>query len=373
MRFMHLSDLHLGKVVGGFSMLEDQAHMLKQIVEYAQKEQVDAVVVAGDVYDRSVPPAQAVQLLDAFLSALIEKKIRVLLIAGNHDSAERLSFAGEILEKQGLTIAGKAQSPLKKVTFQDPYGEVTFFLLPFVKPLAENTQQLVDQLLAGEEIDRAKRNVCVAHLFVTASGSEPERSDSESCLYVGGLDNVDASSFSAFDYTALGHIHKSQRMGQGNVIYGGSLLKYSFSEVLQDKRVPVVELKEKGNIEIDWVKFAPLHDMRKIRGRLEELLREDVIALADPMDYLCVELTNEEELIDPMGQLRSVYPNVMQMILQKNQNRELEYSRVHVQEQKKSLPELYEEFFEDVTGRELDENRRQVVLDVAGKAGGVEE
>lgn len=371
MKFMHLSDLHLGKVVNGFSMLEDQAHALKQVVAYAVQAQVDAVVIAGDVYDRSVPPSDAVQLLDSCLSKLIEQGIRVLMIAGNHDSASRLSFAGDILERQGLVIAGSANSPLKKVAFRDRYGEVTFFLLPFLR--AENTQQAVDELLAKEVVDPAKRSVCVAHLFVTAGGLEPERSDSENWLQVGGLDNVDASSFAVFDYTALGHIHRPQKMGQGNVFYGGSLLKYSFSEVHQKKQIPVVELKEKGQMEIQWFQLEPLHDMRKIRGRLEELLREDVIALADPEDYLCVELTNEEELIDPMGQLRSVYPNVMQLILMKNQNRQQEYSPVRRQEEKKDLVQLYEEFFVDVTGRELDDDRRQVLLSTAKQAGGMEE
>lgn len=370
MKFMHLSDLHLGKVVNGFSMLEDQRHILRQIVDYAVSAQVDAVVVAGDVYDRSVPPAEAVQLLDSFLSALIEQKIKVLMIAGNHDSASRLSFAGDILERQGLVIAGTVQSPLKKVTFQDPYGEVTFFLLPFVR--SENSQKQVEELLAQETVDVTGRNVCVAHLFVTSDGLEPERSDSESWLHVGGLDNVDASTFADFDYTALGHIHRPQKMGAGNVYYGGSLLKYSFSEVFQDKQVPVVELKEKGAMEIQRVKFTPLHDMRKIRGKLKDLLQEDVIALADAKDYLCVELTNEEELVDPMGQLRSVYPNVMQMILTKNQDRQMEYGEIKPREQKKSITELFEEFFEDVTGRKLDENRMQVVLETARKSGGEE-
>lgn len=370
MRFMHLSDLHLGKVVNGFSMLEDQEYLLRKIADYAVQEQMDAVVIAGDVYDRSVPPAEAVRLLDGFLSILIEHKIRVLMIAGNHDSASRLSFAGDILEKQGLVIAGTVANPMKKVAFQDAYGEVTFFLMPYVR--AENSQEAVDEILRGERIDTEQRNVCVAHLFVTWDGREPEQSDSENWLHVGGLDNVDASSFAAFDYTALGHIHRPQKMGPGNVYYGGSLLKYSFSEVMQEKCVPVVELKEKGCIDIQYVQFAPLHDMRKIRGHLRELIRDEVASMADVNDYLCVELTDEEELIDPMSQLRSVYPNVMQMILMKNQNRQQEYGRVELQEQKKTLPELFELFFEDVTGRAMNEERKYVVREIAGRSGGEE-
>lgn len=371
MKFMHLSDLHLGKVVNGFSMLEDQEYMLKQIADYGIQEQMDAVVVAGDVYDRSVPPAEAVRLLDGFLSVLIENKIQVIMIAGNHDSASRLSFAGDILERQGLVIAGTAKSPLKKVAFRDRYGEVTFFLLPFLR--AENSQTAVDELLKAEELCAENRNVCVAHLFVTWDGKEPEQSDSENWLHVGGLDNVDASSFSGFDYTVLGHIHKPQKMGPGNVYYGGSLLKYSFSEIAQEKCVPVVELKEKGVVEIQRVKFSPLHDMRKIRGRLQELIQEETVALGDANDYLCVELTNEEELIDPMSQLRSVYPNVMQLILMKNQDRQQEYGEIKVQTEQKDLTSLFTEFFEDVTGRDMDEERKAVVLEIAGMAGGLEE
>lgn len=381
MKFLHLADLHIGKIVNGFSMLADQAEILLQIREIARREQAACVVIAGDVYDRPIPPAEAVELLDEFLTGLAEDKIPVLIAAGNHDSGVRLGFAGRILETKGLVIAGTPASPMKKVTFQDSYGEVAFFLLPFFKPAGlrevldetpETTEEGVRRLLEKEPMSLGDRNVLVTHFFVTAGKTMPELSDSETAVRVGGVDSVDADLFQAFDYTALGHLHKCQKMGEGNVWYAGSPLKYSFSEVHHEKSVLLVELREMGNVEVQQIPLKPLHDMRRIRGRLEDLLSPEVAKLADREDYLCAVLTDEEELLDPIGSLRSVYPNVMQIVLEKH-SRLSEDAKVHLpKKEQQTLPELYEAFFEQVTGRSLDEERRAVVQEAFEEAGGTE-
>jgi len=380
MKFLHLADLHIGKVVNGFSMLPDQAEILGQIREAACREQVDCVVIAGDVYDRPIPPAEAVELLDTFLTEITEAGIPLLMAAGNHDSGVRLGFAGRILEAKGLVIAGTPASPIKQVTFQDSYGEVAFFLLPFFKPamlkevlgeVPETTQEGVRKLLEREPVCLGRRNVLVTHLFVTAGGAMPELSDSETTLRVGGVDSVDAGLFRMFDYTALGHLHKRQRMGEGNVWYAGSPLKYSFSEVHHEKFLSLVELKEAGNVQIRQIPLLPLHDMRTIKGRLHTLLSPKVAELADREDYICAVLTDEEELPDPIGSLRRVYPNVMQLILEKNRILLEETGISLPQKKQQSLPEVYREFFEQVTGREPDEERMRLVREAFEEAGGM--
>lgn len=382
MRFLHLADLHLGKIVNGFSMLPEQKAILSQVREIAGKEQVACVVIAGDVYDRPVPPAEAIELLDEFLTGLTEDGLQVLIAAGNHDSGIRLGFAGRILEKKGLVIVGTPTVPVKKVTFLDSYGEVAFFLIPFFKPASlkeifgeapETTEDAVRMLLGQEETAETVRKVLVTHFFVTGKGQQPELSDSETAVRVGGVEQVDAGLFADFDYTALGHLHKCQKMGEGNVWYAGSPLKYSFSEVHHEKSVLLVELKDKGDIRIQHCPLKPIHDMRKIRGSLEQLLSPETAGAEDCEDYLCVCLTDEEELLDPMERLRTVYPNVMQLVVEKN-GRIPEGTKVILpQKKQQSMPELFQEFFEQVTGRELDEERRQLVWDAFEEAGGMEE
>jgi len=257
---------------------------------------------------------------------------------------------------------------------------VAFFLLPFFKPamlkevlgeVPETTQEGVRKLLEREPVCLGRRNVLVTHLFVTAGGAMPELSDSETTLRVGGVDSVDAGLFRMFDYTALGHLHKRQRMGEGNVWYAGSPLKYSFSEVHHEKFLSLVELKEAGNVQIRQIPLLPLHDMRTIKGRLHTLLSPKVAELADREDYICAVLTDEEELPDPIGSLRRVYPNVMQLILEKNRILLEETGISLPQKKQQSLPEVYREFFEQVTGREPDEERMRLVREAFEEAGGM--
>lgn len=377
MKFLHTGDLHIGKIVNGFSMMEDQKYILKQIYEIACGEHVDALILAGDIYDRAIPPAEAVVLLDCFLTELAEISIPVLIISGNHDSPERLGFAGKILEDKGIHIAGVYEDVLKQVKITDDYGEVTFVLMPFVRPAtagAKNNEEAVRQMLSQGVKGKGKgRKVLVTHYFVTDMGREPELSEGETTIHVGGLDNVEASLLKDFDYVALGHIHKPQKIGQAKdavkeIYYAGSPLAYSFSEAEQEKSVNLVELKEKGEIGVRRIPLKPLHEMRRIRGKMEELMRPEVALACDPNDYIRAELTDEEELVDPIGTLRSVYPNIMQIVLMKNEKKEEMAYTSRLMERKKSIPELFKDFYEMIRGTEPDEERMAAVREAAGKA-----
>ena len=389
MKFLHTSDLHIGKSVHEFSMIEEQRHVLGQILEIAEKESVDAVVIAGDVYDRSIPSTDAVNVLDDFLTSLSDKGIKVILISGNHDSPERVGFADQILEKQGLYIGGSIGERLKQVTFQDAYGDVTFVLLPFTKPAvvgAATSQEAVQLLLEREGYQKgwkkkinsknkkeqavqSSRHVLVTHFFVTGAGGEqPELSDSETTVNVGGLEQVRADVFEGFDYVALGHIHKPQKIGTGNCYYAGSPLKYSFSECSQTKCVNLVTMEEK--VTIQAIPLTPLHEMRKIKGKLNELIKPEVVREAPHDDYIQAILTDEEELIDPIGTLRSVYPNVMQIQLEKNEQKSGMDYETKLQMRGKSTLELFREFYELVKEEPLDDRREQIVVESLKQAGG---
>ena len=382
MKFLHTGDLHLGKTVNDFSMMEDQRFILRQIVEKAREEKADAVVISGDIYDRAIPPAEAVTLLDDFLTRLVELAIPVLLISGNHDSPERIGFAEDILQQKGVWIAGIYRDRLKKVTFSDSYGEVTFVLMPFVKPSAVDAKtsgEAVEKLLREEKLAREEalqpenrktggRFVLVTHFFVTDQGREPEISDGETSVHVGGLDNVEASLFRDFDYVALGHIHKPQKIGSGPVYYAGAPLAYSFSEAGHTKYMNLVELGRKGDCLVSQIPFKPLHEMRKIKGNLKDLMREDVADAADRNDYIQAVLTNKEELIDPVGTLRLVYPNLMQLILEKNEQTGKEAYESRLTERKKSIAELFNGFYELVREAGPDEERERVIAQAAEEA-----
>ena len=375
MKFLHTSDLHIGKNVNGFSMLEDQKHILEQMKQIAMEEKVDAVVVAGDIYDRAIPSTEAVELLDDFLTSLLAEKIPVLMISGNHDSGERVAFADRILEKQGLYIAGGDEGDVKRVTFEDEYGMVDFVCLPFVKPAvvgAKSSAEAVENILSGVPmtLDLRTRHVLVTHFFVTGeSGEAPELSDSETKVNVGGLDNVPASLFGMFDYVALGHIHKPQRIGKGETYYAGSPLKYSFSEVKGSKYVNVVTLKEKGVTDVVKRELIPIREMRILKGSLEELLAQGQSEdKATREDYIQAVLTDEVELLDPIGSLRSVYPNVMQIVLEKNLKEEEGTLDLNLDLGHKTTAELFMDFYEMLKGERPDEARMEIINWAAEKA-----
>ncbi len=371
MKFLHTGDLHIGKIVNDFSMIEDQKYILQQMIEMAKEEKVDAVVIAGDIYDRAIPSAEAVTLLNMFLTQLVRLNITVILISGNHDSPERIEFAEEILQESNVYIAGVYKERLKKVNFTDEYGTITFVLAPFIKPAlaeAKTSGEAVKNILSRETLDGNGRQVLVTHFFVTNEGQEPELADSETTFHVGGLDNVEASLFKDFDYVALGHIHKPQQIKDKPIYYAGSPLAYSFSEAGKTKTVNLVEIKAKGDISVRQLALSPLHEMRKIRGSLKELMADEVVQAANPSDYIQAQLTNEEELIDPISTLRSVYPNVMQIILLKNESRGKEEYESKMPEKRKSIPELFSDFYEILREEEPDENRMEVITETAREA-----
>ena len=388
MRILHTADLHIGKMVNNFSMIEDQKHILKQMVDAVKAQQADAFIIAGDVYDRPIPSAEAVEVFHDFIQKLHETGVEIFCISGNHDSPERLSFAEEILGEHGVHFAGTYKEKCKQITLQDPDGPVVFTLMPFVKAavLGENTsEEAVSHMLADTfrgECDTAQdrklpeglekcdhRHILVTHYFVTNAGRTPELSDSENPVSVGGLDNVDASCFKGFAYTALGHIHKPQQMNKegdslGPVVYAGTPLAYSFSECGQEKSLVQIDMDKEGNVQLQRLELKPLHRMRKVKGRLEEVISPAVCECFDKEDYLQVTLTDEDELIDPIGTLRSVYPNVMQLLFDKKEKEsDGEYSVTEMVE-KKTTEELFEDFYYLIREKEMDDARKSVIRDV---------
>lgn len=379
MKFLHISDLHIGKMVNDFSMLEDQQFILGQIAGIAKANQVDAVVIAGDVYDRAIPSGEAVMLLDKFLTELSTQEIQVLMISGNHDSPERLSFGRELLGRQGVYIAGMWEENPVTVEFREqvqglPGKEfiTQFVLLPFLKPAqaeASTCGEAVGKILAQyweqEKKDgREKKNrVLVTHFFVTDSGREPELSDSEATIHVGGLDNVECSALAGFDYVALGHIHKPQQIGSHPAWYAGSPLKYSFGETKQEKCALLVSMGEEGLKEVRTIPLRPMRQMRKIRGSLKELLakgQEDT----GKQDYIQADLSDEGELIDPIGALRNVYPHVMQIVRTKKQDMgdlEFEASGSRHLAEKRDILALFADFYQEVKGEALTEEGRGIM------------
>jgi len=302
-----MSDLHIGKSVNAFPMIEEQKHAFKQMIGYIKTERPAAVIIAGDVYDRAVPSVEAVNVFDDFLTELASFSIAIMLIPGNHDSPERISYASRLLLDKNLYLCGPFDERVDKVTLTDEFGEVNFWLLPFIRPY----ENAVAAALETADIDYAARNVLVSHQFYTKADFKPIRSDSE-LNYIGGLDAVDAGLVKLFDYTALGHLHGRQSLA-ANIHYSGSPVKYSFSEWQQEKSVTVVELKEKGELTVKQLAITPIHDMREIKGELETLISREVTSLADTDDYIRAVLTDDEEIIDPLGKLRSVYPNIMSL------------------------------------------------------------
>ena len=377
MKFLHTGDLHIGKKIFETSLLEDQKLMLQQIYDIAVEEQVDAVLIAGDVYDRSVPATEAVELLDDFLTKLIEHRLPVVLISGNHDSPERVGFADKILERQGLYIAGAYEGCLRKVEFEDPFGKVCVVCLPFVKPAVaggQNCAEAVERLLDKEDIDFAdgKRYVLVTHYFVTGeNGKAPELSESETTVDVGGIDNVPADVFQGFDYVALGHIHKYQQIGVGQVYYAGAPMKYSFAEANSSKSVNIVTLGEKGQCQVKRRELKPLHEMRCIKGFLQELIRPEIVKAAGTSteDFIQATLTDREELIDPIGTLRSVYPNIMQ-IVREEKSEVSEYVQESMVIRQKNPFVLFDEFYRMVREEEMSVQEQMIMKQIVKQVTG---
>lgn len=363
MKLIHLSDLHLGKRVNEFSMLEDQQYILTEILQIIDREKPDGVMIAGDVYDKSVPSAEAVALLDDFLVRLAKRDLQVFLISGNHDSPERMAFGGRLMAQSGVHLAPVYDGKVSPITLTDEYGPVNLYLLPFLKPAhvrrcfpEREILTYTDALAAAIEamgVDPAQRNVLVTHQFVTGAA----RCDSEE-ISVGGTENVDVSVFGPFDYVALGHIHGPQQVGREAVRYCGTPLKYSFSEAKHQKSVTVVELGEKGAVSVRTVPLTPMRDLAELRGTYEELtFRGFYDGTSYPRDYVHITLTDEEDIPDAVSKLRIIYPNLMKLDYDNKRTRAgiiLEGA----EDQQRSPLELLEEFYEKQNGQPMGEEQR---------------
>ena len=375
MKFLHLSDLHLGKRVNEFSMLGEQEAVLGQITDIAARERPDAVVIAGDVYDKPVPPVEAVKLLDGFLRALTQRGIKILMISGNHDSAERLSFLSGILGGSGIFIAPAFGGSVAPVTLEDGFGKVNFYLLPFVKPVnvarafpeegIEDYTSALRAAIAHMNVDFSARNVLVTHQFVTGA----ERSESEE-LSVGGTDNVDGSVFVGFDYVALGHIHAPQNAGSPVVRYCGTPLKYSFSECSQKKSVTVVEMGEKGRVDVRTVPLVPVRDFVELRGTYAEVTQKSCLEKLNTEDYYKITLTDEEDVPEGVAKLRLFYPNLMALEYDNSRTRAGESASDGGDVRGKTPSELFGELYEKQNGRPMTEEMARYMEDLIEKVWG---
>lgn len=374
MKLFHLSDLHLGKRLNEFSLIQDQKYILKEILTACKKEKPDGVLIAGDVYDRSVPSEEAMTLWDDFLTSLAEKNIPVYAISGNHDSAVRFSDHGLLVDVTGIHLAPVYNGETKCYTAEDKYGSVNIYLLPFIKPASvrsifpdEIINDYTDACRIAIEhmgIDTTQRNILVAHQFVTGA----ERCDSEE-ISVGGLDNVDVSVFDPFDYVALGHIHGKQMTGRKTVRYCGTPLKYSFSEKDHVKSITVVEIREKGDIAISEIPLKPEHELREIKGSFDEISdRSRCEGAAD--DYIHAILTDENDVIDAAGKLRAIYPNLMKLTYDNTRTREKRVISDAGDIERKTPAEIFEELYEKQNNLPMTEEQRAFVLDCIGQVWG---
>ena len=365
MRFLHLSDLHLGKRVNEFSMLEDQAYILKEILNIIDEQKVEAVLIAGDIYDKVIPSAEAVRLLDDFLTRIAARELPVFLISGNHDSAERVAFGSRLMSSRQIYLSPVFESDVEPITISDRYGEIHIYMLPFVKPsLVKRVypeeeiityQDAVNAAVQHMQIDTDKRNILLAHQFVTGAA----RCDSEE-LSVGGLDDVDASIFDGFDYVALGHLHGPQKIGKETVRYSGTPLKYSFSEANQKKAAVIVDVEEKGKINIQQIPLVPKHDMREIRGTYMEVTALDFYKDMKTDDYLYITLTDEEDIPDAIGKLRTIYPNIMKLSYDNLRTRAAGTVRGTAEVEEKSPMELLKEFYELQNNQPMTDEQEEI-------------
>ena len=364
MKLIHLSDLHIGKRVNEVSMIDDQEYILLQILQIIDEEHPTAVLISGDVYDKTVPSAEAVTLFDDFLCRLAKRKLQVLIISGNHDSPERLAFGKRLMESSGIHISSVYNGKMDSVTLSDEQGDVSFWLLPFIKPLHvkrfypdESIESYTDACRVAIEqmdIDFSGRNVLLTHQFVTGSAT----CESEE-ISVGGSDNVDAAVFERFDYVSLGHIHGPQNIGSNRIRYCGTPLKYSFSEEKHLKSVTVVELGAKGELQLQLRPLQPKHDLRSIRGSFAELSSKSFYKNEVCDDYLHIILTDEEDVMEAVGRLRAIYPNMMKLTYDNTRTRSTQIVSDAEDVQRKSPLELFEELYSSQNNQPMSEEQRR--------------
>ncbi len=363
MKFIHLSDLHIGKRVNEYSMLEDQEYILNQIISIIDEQKPDGVIIAGDVYDKSVPSAEAVALFDNFLVSLSTRNLYVFVISGNHDSPERIAFGGRLMEASKIYMSPVYGGGLTPVTLDDEFGKINIWMLPFVKPVhirkfnedAEISSYTDAMRVAIENIalNSNERNVMITHQFVTGA----DRTESEE-ISVGGTDNVDVSVFEAFDYTALGHIHRPQNCKSEKVRYSGTPLKYSFSESKDNKSVTIVDFKEKGNLLVNTIPLVPMRDMVEIKGKYDEIMLRDFYkGTSYQEDYVHITLTDEEDIPDAIGKLRTVYHNLMKLDYDNLRTRNMNSIDGAENVEKKSPYEHFSEFYEKQNNQPMNDNQ----------------
>ena len=378
MKLFHLSDLHLGKRLNEYPLRDDQHYILKQVLKMMDAEKPDALIIAGDVYDKSVPPADAVTLFDDFLYELAQRQMPTLIVSGNHDSPERLSFGSRLMEHEQIYMSRVFDGHTSKVSFTDEHGPVNFYLLPFVKPVnvrsallddypeeAAAISSYTDALRAAirhMDVDESERNVLVAHQFVTGA----KTSESEN-TYVGGLDNVDVDVFDPFDYVALGHLHSPQRVSRDTVRYCGTPLKYSVSEADQEKSVTVIELREKGTVDLRFLPLIPLRDLRKIRGTYQELTLRDTYQNTNTDDFLHITLTDEQDIPYAVDKLRNIYPHLIQLSYDNLRTRNTQELKATEDAVVLTPSDLFEQFFETQNNQPMSDDQRAYLQSVIEK------
>lgn len=367
MKFLHISDLHIGKKINGYSLIEDQRYILNEIVDIAERKKADAVFIAGDIYDNARPTSEAVTLFDDFITELNKRDIIIYAVSGNHDSGERIDYGRRIFKKNGLFVSGVYNGRMTREVYKDSYGEVNIYMLPFVtnydvnqfikedKEKISDYNSAVEYIIENENIDYSQRNVIIAHQFVTNRGKMPIISESEN-IVIGGLDNISSANFEKFDYTALGHIHSMQKMSKcADIWYSGAVLKYSFSKEDDNKKAIFVTLNEKGNIEREEIPLKPLREMVIIEKKFDEMIKDEC-----KNDYIKAIITDKEPIYDVFERLKGVYPNIMVV---EYKNREDEFIKAITFEDitKKSDLELFEEFYENVNGYKADEESMEII------------
>lgn len=373
MKILHLGDLHLGKRVNEISMIEDQKFILDQIVTLVKEEKIDVILLCGDIYDKAIPTIEAIHLLDEFLEELSDLKVKVLMISGNHDSSERLSFGRNLFKRSNLYIASQFNQEIEKIMIKEDGYNINFYMLPFVKPAyinhvlkiqTETYEECFKHLMEQVKINEDETNILLAHQFVTVGKNSPELSDSETSS-LGGIDNIDYRLFDAFDYVALGHIHKPQAMGREMVRYAGSILKYSFSEIHKDKQATILTISKNKQISLSHHLLKPLRDMREMECSLESLLKRKC-EIGNEEDYMHVILTDEEQILDAIEKVRTVYPNVMQISF-KNRRHMMQYETIQMKENQiadQNPMELFEQFYKMQNHIDLDEKRVQMAISI---------
>lgn len=372
MRFLHLADLHLGKRVNEFSMIEDQKYALKQVLNIIEEHNVQSVLMAGDIYDKSVPSAEAVLLLNDFLTELSKKKVTTFVISGNHDSAERIGFGSDIMSLAGIYMAKPYNGEVEQIIIEDEHGEICVYMLPFIKPATVKHAHKEEEIITYDDamavvmkninLDKNKRNILIAHQYVSGA----DRCDSEN-MSIGGIDEVSGEHFKNFDYVALGHLHGPQHVHSENIRYAGTLLKYSFSEVHHHKNALIVDMGEKGEINFEKIDIKPLHDMRELKGTYEELTAKTFYEDMDTEDYFHITLTDEEDKVNALALLRTIYPNIMKLDYDNQRTRRNQDVMLTQKVEEKSPLDLFEEFYKMQNNMPMTEEQREMMKEMVQK------